>query len=254
MKKKAFKNIVTFLLLILTVTQVSAITSDDYLGILEAIDDLQNFDDTDFTTVYTIVSDKPGEDREVTEARLFRRDSEDLFLMIIIAPEIQKGQGYLQLEDNLWFYDPESRKFEHSSIRENIQNSDAKNNDFMERSLAGDYEVVSHEEGVLGGVPIYILNLEALNDEVTYPSMKLWVRQTPSLPMKAEEYGFSGRLMRSTAYLNYVKVGEKYLPTRMLFADMINTGEKTQITMSNPSVGTLPDYIFTKAYLEAVNK
>jgi len=72
--------------------------------------------------------------------------------------------------------------------------------------------------------------------------------------MKAEEYGFSGRLMRNSAYLNYVKVGEKYLPTRILLADMLNIGEKTQITMTSPSVTTLPDYIFTKAYLEQVNK
>ena len=154
----------------------------------------------------------------------------------------------------MWFYDPESRKFEHSSVKENIQNSDAKNNDLMVQTLSEDYTVVSHEEGILGNVPVYILNLEANNDEVPYPKMKLWVRQSPTLPMKSDEYGYSGRLMRSSAYLNYVKVGEKYLPTRILMVDMLNVGEKTQITMTNPSVGPLPDYVFTKAYLEMVNK
>jgi len=49
-------------------------------------------------------------------------------------------------------------------------------------------------------------------------------------------------------------VGEKYLPTRILMVDMLNVGEKTQITMTNPSIGALPDYVFTKAYLEKVNK
>ncbi len=232
----------------------ASITENDYPDILRQIDDLQNFGSSDFTTIYTIVSEKPGEDREVIEARLFRRDREDLFLLIIIAPEVQKGQGYLQAEDNLWFYDPESRKFEHSSVRENIQNSDAKNNDFMVQTLADDYIITSHEEGILGGVPVYILSLEATNDEVAYPTMTLWVRQDPLLPMKAEEYGFSGRLMRNSAYLNYLKVGEKYLPSRILLVDMLNTGERTQITMTNPTVNTLPDYIFTKAYLEQVNR
>ena len=71
---------------------------------------------------------------------------------------------------------------------------------------------------------------------------------------KSDEYGYSERLMRSSAYLNYVKVGEKYLPTRILMVDMLNVGEKTQITMTNPSIGPLPDYVFTKAYLEKVNK
>ncbi len=246
--------LVLLILLLLVMTPVAALTESGYAGILEEIDNLQSFGSSDFTTQYTIVSEKPGEEREVFEMRLFRRDVENLFLMLIISPEIQKGQGYLQLDDNLWFYDPESRKFEHSSVRENIQSSDAKNSDLMEQTLSEDYRVVSHEEGILGNVPVYILNLEALHDEVAYPTMKLWVRQTPTLPMKSEEYGFSGRLMRSSAYLNYVKVGDRYLPSRILLVDMLNIGEKTQITMTNPSVGTLPDYIFTKAYLEQVNK
>jgi len=248
------KKAVIFITLIFSLVLLPALSSDNYGQILEDIDNLQNFGDNDFTTIYTIVSEKPGEEREVLEVRLFRRDVRDLFLMIIISPEVQKGQGFLQLEDNLWFYDPESRKFEHSSAKENIQNSDAKNNDLMVQTLADDYTVVSHEEGVLGNIPVYILNLEAKNDEVPYPEMKLWVRQSPTLPMKSDEYGYSGRLMRSSAYLNYVKVGNKYLPTRILMVDMLNVGEKTQITMTNPSIGALPDYVFTKAYLEKVNK
>jgi hypothetical protein len=32
-----------------------------------------------------------------------------------MEPESQLGQGYLKVDDNLWFYDPESRKFSHSS-------------------------------------------------------------------------------------------------------------------------------------------
>jgi len=253
-KKLHYCAVMALFVMLLPFSAAAALTPENYGAILKDIDNLQNFGDQDFTTIYSIVSEKPGEEREVLETRLFRRDRDDLFLLIIISPEIQKGQGYLQVENNLWFYDPESRKFEHSSVRENIQNSDAKNNDFMVQTLAEDYIVTSHEESTLGGVPVYILSLEATNDEVAYPKMKLWVRQAPTLPMKAEEYGFSGRLMRNSAYLNYVKVGEKYLPTRILLADMLNIGEKTQITMTSPSVTTLPDYIFTKAYLEQVNK
>jgi len=113
--------------MLLPFSAAAALTPENYGAILKDIDNLQNFGDQDFTTIYSIVSEKPGEEREVLETRLFRRDRDDLFLLIIISPEIQKGQGYLQVENNLWFYDPESRKFEHSSVRENIQNSDAKN-------------------------------------------------------------------------------------------------------------------------------
>lgn len=241
-------------LLLMVPIGLSAADTLDYDTVLKTIDDLQNFENNDFSAIYTIVSDKPGEEREVLEVWMYRRDSLDLFLLIIRKPEIQKGQGYLQVEDNFWFYDPGSRKFEHSSVKENLQNSDAKNSDLMQESLAEDYRVVSHTEETLGGVPVYVLDLEAKHSEVAYPVMRVWVRKSPTLPMKSEEYGYSGKLMRRSAYLNYVRTGDKYLPTRILFEDMLNIGEKTQITMTNPSVAKLPDYVFTKAYLERVNE
>jgi len=250
------KKAVFFITLLFSLALLPALSPDDYGQILLDIDNLQNFGDKDFTAKYTIISKKTDEENELLEVQLFRRDVEDLFLMIIILPKVQYGQGFLQLEDNLWFYDPESRKFEHSSAKENIQNSDAKNNDLMVQTLSQDYTVVSHEEGVLGkeNVPVYILNLEAKNDEVSYPKMKLWVRQNPTIPMRSEEYGYSGRLMRQSAYGKYVKVGEKYLPMAIRMDDMLNVGEITVITMKDPWIGSIPDSIFTKAYLEKVSK
>ncbi|MCK4514490.1 MAG: outer membrane lipoprotein-sorting protein, partial [Spirochaetaceae bacterium] len=67
-------------------------------AILRDIDDLANFSDSDFSAVYTIISERPGEEREVTQARLFRRDLNNQFLILILQPEVQRGQGYLQVD------------------------------------------------------------------------------------------------------------------------------------------------------------
>lgn len=221
--------------------------------ILKTVDQLNNFK-TDFSAVFTVVSQKPGQDPSVTKAQIFRRDQKKEFLIVILKPETEKGQGYLQVDNNLWFYDPQSRQFSHSSLKENFQSSDAKNSDFNQRDLASNYSVSSWQTGTLGVYPVYILDLKATNNEVTYPRMKLWIRKSPEIVLKSEDYSLSGRLMRTAYYPNYLKIGDKYFPSRMLFVDDLNKGNKTQITVADPSIAPLPNYLFTKAYLERVNR
>jgi outer membrane lipoprotein-sorting protein len=225
----------------------------DFQAMLREIDDIGNFGEKDFSCIYTIVSEKPGEEKEITQARMFRRDSTDQFLILILKPDVQKGQGYLQVDENVWFYDPESRKFSHSSLKENIQNSDAKNADLNESSLAEDYEVTEWEEGTLGSFPVYILKLRALHDEVTYPELRLWIRKDKALVLKNEDYSLSGRLMRTSYYPKYIQVGDKLLPSQILIVDELREGERTQVTMRDATTADLPDAVFTKAYLERVN-
>ena len=220
---------------------------------LKEIDKLGSFDDSDFSCVYTFVSERPGEETEVSQVRMFRRDASDQFVMLILKPEYQKGQGYLRVDDNVWFYDPESRKFTHSSMRENIQNSEARNSDMDGLSLSEDYEVVDWKEEKLGNFDTYVLFLSALNDEVTYPKMKIWVRTDATIVLKEEDYSLSDRKMRTTFFPKYVKVGEKYVPSQILIVDNLQEGEKTQLTMKNPSTADLPDSVFSKAYIERVN-
>ena len=250
----SLRKIIIPVLLVLTASAVFAQTPD-MDKILKEIDELRNFEDTDFSCVYTIVSEKPGEERSVTEALMFRRDAKDQYVMLIRKPDVQRGQGYLMVDDNVWFYDPDSREFEHSSLSENVTDSEAKNSDFNRNSLSEDYNVESWEESELGGKAVYILNLKAKTTDVSYDRMKIWVRQDVTIVLKSEEYGFSGNLMRTTGYFNYVKLSDnKYIPTQMLLVDHLNVGEKTQVTLKSPSLKKIPDDVFEKSYLERVNQ
>jgi hypothetical protein len=98
---------VSLILLAVAGTAAFAAPGDpDIAGIIAHIDRMARFQDTDFSCTYTLVSEKPGEEPSVFTVRLFRRDREEKFLILFLEPETQKGQGYLQIEDNLWFYDP----------------------------------------------------------------------------------------------------------------------------------------------------
>jgi len=246
------KRLLLLLTLALLAMSLTAQTPD-FDAMLEELDQLTTFGDGDFSAVYTIISEVPGEEREVTQARLFRRDANDQFLILILQPEVQRGQGYLQVDDNVWFYDPESRKFERTTIRENIQGSDAQNADLDQNSFSEDYDVVSWEEGRLGNFDVWILDLEATSSDVAYETVKLWVRRDVSIILKQEDYSVSGRLMRTSLYPRYERVGDKLLPKQVLIVDALNEGERTQLTMSEATTQSIPDSVFSKAYLERVN-
>lgn len=245
---------VLLVLLAAAVPVTAQVETPDFDRMLEDIDSLSDFAGRDFSGVYTIVSERPGEERNVTQARLFRRDETDQFLILILQPSVDRGQGYLQIDDTVWFYDPESRKFERSSLRENIQESDAQNDDLNRSSFADDYEVSDWRTGRLGAFDVYILDLVATNDDVSYEKVRLYVRQDVSLVLVEENFSVNDRLMRTVVYSRYATVDNKFVPSQVLIRDEINVGERTQYTLSDPSVASIPDYVFTRDYLERVNR
>jgi outer membrane lipoprotein-sorting protein len=225
----------------------------DFDEVLRTLDERMTFSDGDFSAIYTIISERPGEEREVTQARLFRRDQNDQFLILILQPQVQRGQGYLRVDDNVWFYDPESREFERTTIRENIQGSDAQNADLDQSNYSEDYQVVASESGTLGSFDVWILDLEATTTDVAYDRVRIWVRQDEWLVLKQEDYSVSGRLMRTSLFPRYERIGDKLLPRQILIVDELNEGERTQMTMSEATTQSIPDAVFTKAYLERVS-
>lgn len=222
--------------------------------ILKELDELGNFPGKDYTSLFTIVSEKPGEKQSVSQVRVFRRDTKKQFTILVMLPEVNKGQGYLREEDNVWFYDPTSRKFSHSSMKENLQNTEAKNSDFTVSSLVDDYSVQKISEGTIGKYPVWILDLKARTNEVAYERVLFYVRKDKTMTLKREDYSVNGRLMRTTLYPKYVALEDKLLPSQILIVDEINKGEKSQITMAEQSVEKLPDKVFSKAFLEQVNR
>lgn len=223
-------------------------------GMLEAIDDARTLENADFSAVMTLVAEDPEEGIDRRKVRMFRRDRDGAYVLLILEPQVNRGQGYLQIDDALWFYDPESRSFSHTSQSESFQGSDARNSDFESSTLAEDYEITSAAVGRLGAYEVYVLDLEATNNEVTYPSVKLWVTQEEHLVLKSEDYSVTGRLLRTSYFPRYASVADAYVPTQVIFIDELVENKKTTITLSDISTAELPDSVFTKAYVERASR
>lgn len=237
-----------------TAAAAPAAFAQDVVKILGELDEMGDFESSDFAALYTIVSQKPGEKDSVTQVRMYRRDAKEQFTMVVVLPEVNKGQGYLREDDKVWFYDPTSRKFSFSSLKENIQDSEAKNSDLAKRSILDDYDVTSTVEGKVGKIPVWVIDLKAKTKEPTYDRVVLYVRKDKTMLLKQEDYSVSGRLMRTSLYPKYVELGGKLMPSQMLYVDELNPGEKSQLTMTEQSLAPLPDKVFTKAFLEQVNQ
>jgi len=223
-------------------------------AILTAIDDNTRLEGGDFSASVTMIEEDPEDGVERNAAKMFRRDASDAFVILVELPEDERGQGYLKIDDTLWFYDPESRKFSYTSARESVQGSDANNSDFEPSGYAEDYTVTDIEPGTLGQYSVNILTLAAKHEEVAYPKKKLWVNQDPSLVLKSEEYSLSGRLLRTSYYPGYFQSGDFFNPKQMIFVDALVDGKKTTVTFNEISTRPLPDSVFTKPYIEQANR
>jgi outer membrane lipoprotein-sorting protein len=237
--------------LALCLAAAAAFAAPDFKAILREVDAMSDFGKSDYSALYDIVSEKPGENPSTTQVKIFRRDRNDQIVILIQKPEKQKGQGYLKIDENVWFYDPESGNFSHSTLKENINDTQAKNSDFKRYTLADDYEVIKYEEGKLGAFETWVLTLKAKNNEVSYQKIRMTIRKDKPIPLKEEDYSVSDRLMRTTLFLpTYVQAGGKLIPAKIKMVDEINKGEQSVLTISEVVVGKIADSVFTKAFLE----
>jgi outer membrane lipoprotein-sorting protein len=254
MKRASCKpaTIALLVALVLFAAPVAAFADTDFKAILQAMDDLSDMGKQDYTAIYDIVSEKPGENPTTTQVKIFRRDDHDQIVILIQKPEAKKGQGYLKIDDNVWFYDPESGNYSHSTMKENINGSEAKNSDFKKYSYAKDYEVESATEGKLGAFATWVMNLKANNNEVSYERIRLTVRKDKPLPLKEEDFSVNGKPMRTTLYLpTYVQAGDKMIPAKIKMIDEIEKGNQSVLTISDVYIGKLDDKYFKKTFLES---
>lgn len=225
----------------------------DAQQLLARIDEHSNYQG-DVSATFTLRSFDPTEGDELRKARWFRRDADDAFLLLILEPVTQLGQGYLNVAEGFWFYDPESRQFAFTSLGEAFEGSDANYDDFGASSLAEDYVVAAVREGALAAYDVWILELEASHGNVTYPYKTIWVGKDSELVLKSEDNSLTRRLLRVSYFPSYTRIGDSFVADHMVFVDALVEGRTTEVVISEISAATIPDYVFTKAYVERVSR
>ena len=255
---KRMASLILYTALLLNGTDILA--EPPVVTLMKKIEDLQEMS-TDIRARVDLTQTKTEQGTKKIEMLYYRRDSDDSFMIVMIAPEIEKGNGYLRVGNNFWMYRMNTRTFQHINRDESIGGSDAKADDFETRKLtelylpakdAGGREIISPEK--LGSIPVYRFELIAKVNDVDYPKKTYWVRQDNGLPLKEQSFSSTGTLMQTAYFMNYTIIEGRYVPVKQLFIDEFEKGNKTLVEISGISTARLDDTLFTKTYLENLSK
>jgi len=172
-----------------------------------------------------------------------------------LSPAREEGTKMLKLEDQLWIYSPSSDRTIQLSghmLRQSVMGSDLSYEDMMEdRELTEMYDAKVVGEEMVEDRNSYVLELQAIVDDVAYFKRKIWVDQERFVPLKEELFAKSGQLLKKTELSDVTKIDGRWFPKTMLYKDMLKQGKGTEFIMTTVKFDQdIPDYIFSKASLK----
>ena len=171
------------------------------------------------------------------------------------SPAREKGTKMLKMEDKLWIFSPSTDRIIQITgqmLRQSVMGSDLSYEDMMEDpALANHYNASVIAQDTADNRKCWILQLNALKEGEAYEVRKIWVDQERNIPLKEELYGKSGKLLKRTSLTDVQKIQGRWFPMKMIFKDMLRSGDGTQFIISSIKLDeTIPADIFSKASLK----
>jgi negative regulator of sigma E activity len=232
----------------------------DLVNILKQVDDRQR-NQGDWRSDTYIEQKEKGKVAVVYEAVVFRRSADARFIILFTKPKSSQGQGYLRVDQNLWFYDPAVGKWERRTERERIGGTNSRRSDFDESRLAQEYDPEEGAEEKLGAYTAQVLNLKGKAGlDLAFPVVKLWVDKDTKNVLKRQEFALSGRLLRTSYYPKWKKVFSEsrhmdvWYPQEIRFYDEVEKENSTLILIKDVDLKPLEANLFTKAWLESKSR
>jgi outer membrane lipoprotein-sorting protein len=171
-----------------------------------------------------------------------------------LYPPKDAGTKMLKLDDDLWLYNPDSDRTIQISghlLRQPVMGSDLSYEDIMEdNELHNLYKAEIFTEETFQDRECWVLLLTAKVKEIAYESRKIWVDKERFLALKEERLGKSGKLLKTTTITEVFKVDGRWYPHKMIFKDVLKTGEGTEYVVESIEFDAdIPESVFSKASL-----
>ncbi|WCL80656.1 outer membrane lipoprotein-sorting protein [Saprospira sp. CCB-QB6] len=172
-----------------------------------------------------------------------------------LAPARERGTKMLKLEDRLWIYSPATdRSIQLSGhlLRQSVMGSDLSYEDMMEdRKLQEIYTVKLLATEEQQGEALWVLELSAKVEGLSYPKRKIWVHQSYYVPVKEELYAKSGQLLKELTFSDIEAFGTRYYPRRTHYKDVLKKGKGTDFILLELELDAeIPAHYFNKAILK----
>lgn len=164
------------------------------------------------------------------------------------GPASVKGQEILRVGDNLWVYLPNLKRATRMANRDSFQGGDFNNADILRVSYAKDYA----GKLVPSDAPdTWALELKAKSPETAYDAIKLWLRKSDSLPVKAQYFGTSGQMLRSAEFSDFTEFEKGYTrPAKVVMRNELVKSRRSELVVKSLKRGvSAPAQRFTQADL-----
>ncbi len=263
---KTLKLVILLTALLFTTPALAQDKDDAELSKTEMVELLEEIDERQRSTgdyKARVYIDQKDDDKSelLYEATIYRRDAADRMVILFNKPKSEAGKGYLRIDQNLFMYDPNVGKWERRTERERIGGTGSQRRDFDEWNLAEQFDPSYEGKAKLGKFDVHHLKLTAKDtDDVAYPVMEIWMDTDSQNVLKLQEFALSGRLMRTTYYPKWSKVKSDkkddfvYFPKEIRIFDEVEKGNRTIVLFRSVDLKSLPDNIFTKAWLESKSR
>jgi hypothetical protein len=235
----------------------AALSQVDLVALLKGVDDRQRNQGDWRSNVYIEQKEK-DKVAVVYEALVFRRSADQRFMILFTKPKASQGQGYLRIDQNLWFYDPTVGKWERRTERERIGGTNSRRSDFDESRLAEEYDPEDNGEEPLGVYTAQVMTLKGKAGlDLAFPVIKLWIDKATKNELKRQEFALSGRLLRTSYYPKWQKIysesrkADIWYPQEIRFYDEVEKQNSTLILVKSVDLKPLEANLFTKAWLES---
>jgi hypothetical protein len=228
--------------------------------LVKLIDDRQR-NSGDYSSIVFIDQKEKDGSNKAFEARVYRRDADDKWMILFTKPKAEAGKGYLRVEKNLFLYEPALGKWERQTERASIGGTNSRRDDFDESRLADEYEAKFVADEKLGRFEVHRLKLNAKPGvEVGSPILELWVDKDSKNVLKRQEMALSGKLLRTVYYPAWEKMfsksknAEVFVPKEIRVFDEVEKGNSTTVVLRDVKLDSLESNMFTKAWLESQSK
>jgi outer membrane lipoprotein-sorting protein len=219
--------------------------------IVEDYETKTNLGGMDVTTTFTLVQKKKGEADRVLQVKVYRRDSADTFTLIFQYPDSEKGKGYYRNGDDLFLYLPSTREFVYRNRKDDVGSTEVRTDLFGQPKTLDQYWVSYLGTAKVSKWECDLVRLDGKQLDVSFPVQKWYFRKTDGLPVKVENFSVSETLLRTFYYIDYAVVTpNKYIFSKFLAIDNLEQGQQTFLANENISTTAIPDYVFSKAFLE----
>jgi hypothetical protein len=166
---------------------------------------------------------------------------------ISLAPPKYRGNKILLLNASMWFHKPGLSKPVPVSQRQKLM-GDASYGDIASTNYADNYEATPLEDDYVDEENCFVFDLKAKTDKTTYDRIRYWISKRRLVGVKAEYFTVSGKKFKSAImdYENMVNFGGKsrlFLSRMTLQGELLN-GAVTYLSLRNPRLEPLADYIF----------